>query len=63
MTLTLKKGQALADIFPAAKWKVLFPASLSPGTNKRLNAEQYVGVLKSREIPLQFQKQLRDERD
>ena len=51
MTFTLKTGQTLADIFPRNKWKVLFPASQSPETRKRLNAEQYVGILKIQAKP------------
>ncbi|PSL19856.1 hypothetical protein [Dyadobacter jiangsuensis] len=51
MTFTLKTGQTLADIFPRNKWKVLFPASQYPETRKRLNAEQYVGILKIHGAP------------
>lgn len=63
MTFTLKKGQTLADIFPSSKWKLLFPASQSPETTKRLNAEQYVGILKIHETRRNLQNHLRNEWD
>jgi len=46
MKFTLKKGQTIEDIFPAAKWAELFPASQSSKTGKRLDARKFVGILK-----------------
>jgi hypothetical protein len=63
MTFTLKKGQTLADIFPAAKWAQLFPASQSASTGKRLNAQKFVGILQQNCDPLEIQKQMRSEWD
>lgn len=51
MTLTLKRGQSFADIFPAADWAKLFPASRSADKGKRLNARKYVGVLNQNQNP------------
>jgi len=63
MTFTLKKGQTLKDVFPAAKWAQLFPASQSAITGKRLDARKFVGVLKRDCDPLEIQKQMRNEWD
>ncbi|WP_353722720.1 type II toxin-antitoxin system VapC family toxin [Dyadobacter sp. 676] len=57
MTIILKKGQALEEIFPAAKWAQLFPASRSAPAGKRLNAGKFVGIIQQNCDPLATQKQ------
>ena len=52
MTMVLRKGQRLEDVLPMANKKT--------GT-KRLDAMKYVGVLKTKEDPLEIQKRMRDE--
>lgn len=63
MKFILKKGQTIEDLFPAAKWAQLFPASQSAATGKRLDALKFVGVLKLTGNALEIQKQMRDEWD
>jgi len=52
MTIVLRKGQRLEDVLPKS----------NKGTDiKRLAAMKYVGVLKTKEDPLEIQKRMRDE--
>lgn len=61
MKFTLKKGQTLADVFPATKWAQLFPASQSATSGKRLDARKFVGILKQNCDPFEIQEQMRNE--